>query len=107
MNILTVEEMSNNVGEIVEIITKCRSKTYLLQTQFEPIVRGGGGDTGIDDDVLWAMGLQQLCKEILEDLTVIYDLSDHVCESIELCSIDNAKVEKQKTYLKSIGIQNP
>ena len=105
MYIMEVEKMSSNVGEIVSIITKCRSKAYLLQTQFEPIVRGD--DTGVDDDVLWAMGLQEVCKEIVEDLTGIYDLTDHVCESIELCSPDDAKVEKRKTYLKSIGIKEP
>ena len=105
MIILTIEEMSNNLGEIETIVTKCRSKIYLLQSQFKPLAFGH--DLEVDDEVLWAMGINEVCEEIVKDLTETYDLMNNFCNSIELCSIDDAKVEKQKKYLKSIGIKDP
>lgn len=105
MDIMTVEEMTNNIDALWLIIIKARAKVYLLQSNLLPMTIGQ--DIGIEDEPLWATGMHSLCEEVVEDLMLFDDLVNNVCDSIKLYSIDPEKIEKQKEHFKSIGIANP
>jgi len=96
---MTVEEIINNTGDIENIATICRSKIYVLASQFKQMVLN---DMEIEDESAWAQGIHEICNDVFNSLAQIYELTDHF-RDLELYSIDPEKIKKREEYLMRLG----
>jgi hypothetical protein len=102
--ILTVEEIIERIKGANDLTSKCRNRISVLKEHFDQLSNNQDENFAIDDHVLWADGIREICADILKDLTEAEDLTFKIEDKIKLYSLDMKKVKEKEKYLKSIGI---
>lgn len=101
--ILTIEEIIDRINSADDFTSKCRYRVGVLIEHFEQLSNNASGFE-FKDHILWAMGIKEICADMLKDLDEANDLTCMLEKNINLYSLDMEKIKKEEKYLKSIGI---
>ena len=59
-----------------------------------------------DDEISFYLGLESISNELINDLCDVVNEFRRLCENLEMCTLDPAKVEERRQYLKSVGLRD-